>query len=115
MDFKTMGYAIAAGYQSVRDGQVLAQHGEYDIIAVDTSGPRWYGYSFGVRAIPNDDAIRAGYTSLGPFGSTVTVWTDDPNRLGEPGSFRPMFAPGELDRAITDAINAIDQRRPAND
>lgn len=106
--FDTVGDAIAAGYESPgRAGRVLGQHNDYDVIIVDASGGRSFGYDFAVKALANENAIRAGRHHLGPFGSTVTVWTDDLNGLGKPGSFRAMFAPGVLDSAICEAIQSI--------
>ena len=106
--FDSVADAIGAGYVSVRAGQELAHYRGYAIVGSDTSGRRWFGYRFGVRAHPSDDLIRSGARSLGPFGSTVTVWTQDRNQLGRPGSFRVMFAPGALDQAIAEAQSSID-------
>jgi len=54
------------------------------------------------------ELIWTGHGHLGTWGKTVTVWTQDKNMLGQPESFRAMFAPGVLSDAIDMARQAID-------
>lgn len=108
-EFDSVGDAIDAGYESPgKAGRVLDSTETHDIIIVDTSGPRSYGYSFAVKAVPiDDDAIKAGHRSGLPFGRTVTIWTKDKNQVGGDRSFRAMFAPETLSEAIQEAKAAL--------
>ena len=107
-EFDSVGDAIEAGYESPgKAGRVLDSTETHDIIVVDTSGPHSYGYSFGVKAIPNEEAIRARHRSGLIVGRTVTVWTKDKNQVGGNRSFRAMFTPGSLDAAIQEAKAAL--------
>jgi hypothetical protein len=109
-EFATLAEAIEAGYESPgRAGRVLEEYREYNILVSDESGPGAFGYDFAVSAVPNEEKIRQGHRSLGPFGATVTVdFTEEPNKLGKPGSFTAMFPPGILDEAIAEAKEAVD-------
>jgi len=106
--FPSVTDAIDAGYTRASK-RGLGVHRGYDIIIADESGPNLFGYRFAVWALPDLEHLRQGYTNLGPFGYTVEVWTQDRNQLGRPGSFRPMFPPDELARAIDEAHTSIDR------
>ena len=105
--FDTTADAIAAGYQAAHP-RVLEQYRGHMIKIVDTSGADSFGYAFGVRGFPSDELILAGHKRTAVFGHTVTVWTNDLNQVGQPGSFRPMFAPGQLEIAVQKVRDAID-------
>ena len=71
--FATKADALAAGYRSPS-----AQAGDYDISGT-MSGETAVGYAF--RAADGTRTVDV----------TLTV---EPNRMGSPGSFAPMFPPG---------------------
>jgi len=67
--FPRLSDALAAGYTSPRRGP----SGDADI-----SGPRSYGYEF--RASDGRKTV-------------LVYFTEDPDKLGRPGCFRPMYPP----------------------
>ncbi|CAN5860057.1 hypothetical protein BH23ACT8_BH23ACT8_15650 [soil metagenome] len=70
--FPTIADALAAGWR----------HCLHEDGADDTSGADSYGYRY--RSAQGEES--------------VTVWlTDQPNRMGAPGCFLPMFPPRDAD------------------
>lgn len=107
--FDTVSDAIEAGYERPgRLGRLLDNYEGYEIVIRDTSGHDSFGYDFGVKAHPSDELVETGKRTVGPFGQTVGVWTNDDNMLNKPGSVAVLFAPGELDKSIAEARAAID-------
>ena len=107
-EFETTAEALAAGYEN-GGKRHLETYRNYEIQVVDTSGYNSFGYDFGVKALPDDSLINSGHRTVGPFGSTVTVWTQELNQMKQAGSFRPMFAPNTLTKAIAEAKQAVDK------
>lgn len=100
--FDTIADAIVAGYETATTRSLEIYQG-FDIRIVDTSGPRSFGYSFGVKGVPTDETLRQGKQAVGPFGSTVDVWlTQERNKAGKLGAASAMFPPDELERAIAE-------------
>lgn len=98
--FDTIADAVEAGYRTAHK-QHLETFVGYEISVSDTSGQNAYGYRFGVVAIPTQGRV------LGPWGTVVSVWTHEKNRLGQPGCCLSMFPPDELDKAVEQAKAAV--------
>lgn len=113
--FKSISDAIAAGYVHA-NGQ-LGEYRGCKILARDTSGPHSIGYSYGVStAVPAsiDGNMCIDIWSDKTFGESVKVWSDDKNRVGNPGSFCVMFDPTTLAASLQGARDWIDAFYAAN-
>lgn len=99
--FETTAEALKQGYVPASQ-RVIERHNGGEIVIAEVAGDESLGPYFTVRAYGLNDA------RLGDFGASVTVWTNDENELGEPGSFQEMFSQDVFDSAITAARAAID-------
>lgn len=113
--FKSFDDAIAAGYTKAN-----RKHGTYRGCTIrdrDTSGANAVGYSYAVVAsIPAtiDGNRFVDIQSPDDFGSSVQVWTEDLNKIHQPGSFSVMYAPAHLSTAIEMAHAWVDAYYTAN-
>lgn len=93
--FKTFADAEAAGY--VRAGREREIEPGIVLADVDGCGLGPQGRAYAIRAWTGSDWVWVGKATIG------VELSEERNRLGRPGCYACMFAPGEYDNALEEA------------